>query len=135
VGDELAAEEEIYMLDLATIAPIANWARSEPTICEVRAFGSRVRGRTWKGGPVRPDSDLDLAVTISLPPTADLAQAQEVWTEMKQRGVAALAAVITWPLHFELLEGERSPNLRCYVADCSRLIYRRPQRTAPPERG
>ena len=37
-------------------------ALGKPEIAHLFFFGSRVRGITRYGGPVRPDSDLDIAI-------------------------------------------------------------------------
>jgi hypothetical protein len=113
------------LLDDHAIAAIKIWARSEPLILEIRAFGSRVRGLNKDGGPIRPDSDLDLAVTVDLPSSATPLEVQRTWTPLRQRGAAALAPGIPWPLDLQVLEDGGSPCLRSHVADCSRLIYAR----------
>jgi predicted nucleotidyltransferase len=113
------------MIDDHTIEAIAQWAQHEPLVLEIWAFGSRVRGQTKEGGPIRPDSDLDIAIRLEASPSGDLGELQAVWSEFKNRAQASLSLQLLWRLEFELLEGGRSPCLESYVRDCSRLIYRR----------
>jgi predicted nucleotidyltransferase len=117
-GPHLAAK-----VDDHTIETIARWAQHEPLVLEIWTFGSRVRGQTKEGGPIRPDSDLDMAIRLEVTPSGDLGELQAVWSKVRNRAKASLS--LRLPRRLELLEGGRSPCLESYVRDCSRLIYRR----------
>jgi predicted nucleotidyltransferase len=43
---------------------ISRWAAARPLITRVYVFGSRIRGCTWTGEPVRRNSDLDVAIEL-----------------------------------------------------------------------
>jgi len=60
------------------------WAQHEPLVLEIWAFGSRVRGQTKVGGPVRPDSDFDIAIRLDLPPSDDLWDVQSISSEFRK---------------------------------------------------
>ena len=53
-------------------------------VLEIWAFGSRVRGQTKEGGPVRPDSDFDIAIRLDLPPSDDLWDVQSISSEFRK---------------------------------------------------
>jgi hypothetical protein len=76
-----------------------------------------------------------LAIVPNLSAGADPDEVNSVWHPLRQRAAATLTPLIPWPLDLELLEGNKSPNLRNHVAECSQLIYRRPVKEAPSERG
>lgn len=74
---------------------IADVAGEIPFVRRVWFFGSRLTGVSHRGGPLRPDSDLDLAIEIDPDPTMPKTNSQlalfmeiasrEVWVELGQR--------------------------------------------------
>jgi len=120
------------MIDDQTVRVVAEWAKQEPLVLEVYLFGSRVRGKSKDGDPVRPNSDLDIAIRMDLPP--EFSDQFYPWYDLKRRATAMLCPLFSWPLRFELLNG-CSPLLERYVAECSRLIFSRQEKAPPPKLG
>ena len=79
---------------------------------------------------MRPNSDLDLAVSIDQPALAredgsEQAAFDREWKALRLRGEASLTRSILWPLHFESHRGDATPTVKRYIEDCSRLVYER----------
>ena len=121
------------MINQETIRLIAHWAEQEPLVLEVYLFGSRVRGENKDGGPVRFDSDLDIAIRMDLPPAVEFSDVFHPWLDLKRRAEANLSPWFPWPLKLKALAGQLTPDTEKYVAECSLLAYRRQE--APPGRG
>ena len=108
----------------AQISAIREWAAKNPRIGEVRLFGSRAKGTS------RPDSDVDLAVTIIGKPSEDaftiyICTVDEWRRELTE--LLGLSAQLEW---FDTA----SPNVFSYCQEASHLIYTRPSKQPATDR-
>ncbi len=94
------------------------WAASEPLIQRVFIYGSRVRGRSMTGGPIRPDSDLDIAVEPDAP--AD----ERLGTYIVEAAgwESTLAKLLPWCPHLDFYGAEAAVVCKA-VAEAGGLIY------------
>lgn len=104
----------------SAIATLRDWAACQPAIWRVYLFGSRIRGMTKEGGPVRPDSDLDMAVEL-MPEIVDTFGA---WMERVETWREQLALLSPFKVQLEALDAE-TPNVRRYVEEGGLLIFDR----------
>lgn len=102
------------------ITALKCWAAAKPEIARLHVFGSRVRGINKDGGPVRPDSDLDIG--IELAPTIE--NKTDFWMHDTVAWRRDLAALIPYPVHLELLD-EHSDNNRRYLDQGGVLVFER----------
>jgi predicted nucleotidyltransferase len=105
------------------------WAQRNPEVHEVWLYGSRVTGRSRKGGPCRPDSDLDVALVIS---GDDEHQRLGNEITLCPRLANDLGRVIGVPAHVEALREDHhivGPEVRVH----GRLIYQQKRNHQPPE--
>jgi predicted nucleotidyltransferase len=94
----------------------------------VYIYGSRVRGCTKDGDPVRPDSDLDVAIELAGEDEEDaFQQFMDVSTEMKQQ----LKQLLQWPLDLDWYHPTGSPNVYRYVNQCGEVVYPLPRDITP----
>lgn len=93
---------------------VASWAEAKPSIQCVWFFGSRVTGKH------RPDSDIDIAVSLSSRGGEALA---EFWDE-DDDWVEELQRLLPWPVDLELFS-DGTPNMRSYVREAGELVFQR----------
>lgn len=104
---------------------VAAIAASIPSIRRVWFFGSRLKGVSHKGEPVRSNSDLDIALEIETDPAFPKANSQlalfmeiaklEIWSELEQRFGCPIGLTPVEDVRPYIIEG----------SEPSQLIYNR----------
>jgi predicted nucleotidyltransferase len=107
---------------------IRTWAAGQPDIARVYLFGSRIRGCCKDGGPVRDDSDLDVAVELT---AADEEAAYQRWWDVEDSWRDQLQSLLSWPLHLQWYHPTGTPTVCRHVADCHEVIYLAARAQAP----
>ena len=128
-AEAILSAPTVGTVDHKIVDTISGWAAQEPAVLEIYVFGSRVRGRGKDGGPVRHDTDLDIAIRMELPPLDEPAERQSHWAAFKEKARASLSPQIPWLPRFDLLEGAASPALERYVAECSTARLQAPRKS------
>lgn len=100
---------------------LKSWAASKPKISRLYVFGSRVTGINKHGGPVRQESDLDVAVILS----DDVHNRTLFWMFDAKPWRRELAVLVPHKVHLELLEPD-TPELADHVTRSGVLIFNRP---------
>jgi predicted nucleotidyltransferase len=101
---------------------ICRWAEKTPTIRRVHLFGSRVRGTDKHGQLVRPTSDLDIAVELTI---SDVSAAQLAFMDMGEHWQAELSELLPFPIDLEWFDPPSMPILVGHLMDCSVVIFER----------
>jgi predicted nucleotidyltransferase len=96
------------------------WAAAQQEIMRVHVFGSRVRGVSKRGNPVRSDSDLDIAIELS----PDVPNPAVHWIENSDYWRATLAMILPYPVDLDLLE-RNFPIVRKYVDIAGAVVFDR----------
>lgn len=102
------------------VVRLRSWAAKQPEIGRLYVFGSRVRGIDKDGGPVRPDSDLDIAIEL----TAAVENPTSFWMHDIAPWREELGRLIPYRLHLELLDSETVSN-RKHVDESGVLVFDR----------
>lgn len=95
---------------------IADWAAGEKWIAAVYIFGSRAKGTN------RPDSDLDLAVELTV---IEESEVDGIYIDEARKWREALKPLSPWPVDLDLYHPKSAPNVHTYVAEGGRQIWRR----------
>jgi len=101
---------------------ISRWAAARPLITRVYVFGSRIRGCTWTGEPVRRNSDLDVAIELVEIDSENLASA---FFDHAQGLEQELASLVPWRVDAQPYTPSTNLCLQAYVAAYHRLVYER----------
>jgi len=99
---------------------IRTWAEQQPAIRRVYLFGSRLRGTDKHGQPVKPTSDIDIAVEMTF---TDPDEAYDAY--MDERWLPELQRLLPWPIDLQWFHPRGTPNVASYLADCSEVIFER----------
>lgn len=105
---------------------IIAWAKAKPFITKVYLFGSRVTGISKKTGkPVRPDSDLDVAIEFDK--FSDKEDSFTTWICEKKNWHKELLKLLGFSkdeqLHLECHRIGETPHVAQYLKDSSIPIY------------
>jgi predicted nucleotidyltransferase len=95
---------------------IRHWAGAAQYVKEVRLFGSRARGRS------KPDSDVDLAITIG-DGTEDPDTIRGVYFAVGKNWQAELSALLCMRVHVGLYDSPDTKIVRQSCDVCSVLLF------------
>lgn len=101
---------------------VREWAAKKPEISRVWLFGSRIRGKSYSGGPIRPDSDWDVAVEFGSP-TPEARDAH--WFRVVNAWDKDLDAAAGCSVSIEHYNPPNTPRVAGGVEECGLLVYDR----------
>jgi predicted nucleotidyltransferase len=100
---------------------VAEIAGEFPLVRRAWFFGSRLTGVSHRGGPVRPDSDLDIAFEIESDSTMPKVNSQltlfleirglEIWTELERRFGCRFGLTLLDDVRTHIIEGNEPKEL------------------------
>ena len=105
---------------------VAGWAEGKPAITRVLLHGSRARGLNKDGGPVREDSDLDVAVEIEC---RDGDERLDFMIGHRAGWHGELEARLPVPLHLDWYDRQHTPHVVGSCTDGSLVVYERGEAT------
>jgi predicted nucleotidyltransferase len=117
MGEPLRMNEH---LPAEVLSNIKRWAATKRHIAQTFVFGSRVTGVNKHGGPVRSNSDLDIAVVL----IDGIENTTMFWCFDAKPWPAELAAIVPFEVDLELMEAD-TPDLRRYVQATGIEVFRR----------
>ncbi len=98
---------------------IALWAASTEWVTEVRLFGSRAKGRS------RPDSDVDLALTLVKDGIEDGDPEGFYYFKLEEEWPSELTRLLRLPADVFWYDEEGEPAIFSYCQEASVLLYTR----------
>jgi predicted nucleotidyltransferase len=104
----------------AAIEAIRNWADGHHEIARVIIFGSRARGISRNGEPPRSDSDLDIAIEL----TIERSELEKHDRKLRIEWAAQLAKLIEFKPDVHEMDST-TPALNSYVRNDALIVFER----------